>query len=329
MSGGYEKFFQDARKASGLSKGTPSPKKEKAPQFQMKPEGRPMTPEDRVRAELTMRLKQKKQQALRKRQKFPLYPVACATAALIMSVAGFQNFDAFEQVFDRTIGRLEIGIFGQASAAGNSSGRSPANAGASAGATAAGPAKAAGPGGVQAEKSAGTLPVAKPVEPPNVKQWTAEELSFFSKLNERKQELDLREAELVKLEEELQKRKLELDQKLKQLESMRTEISQTLKSRVANDQEKVDKLVQFYSNMKPQQASVIIESLNEDLAVEVLDKMKKKNAADILNLMDAKKARRLSELLTGYQRTPSAAKAAIFDESSAQDAQDKERRAEN
>jgi flagellar motility protein MotE (MotC chaperone) len=283
-----------------------------------------MTPEDRVRTELALRIKRKKQQALRKRQKFPLYPVACATAALIMSVVGYQNFAAFEEIFDKTLGRIEIGIFGQASASGK-----PAEAPRPGASAAAGPAKAAESIAGQAEKSAGTLPVAKPVETPNVKQWTTEEVSFFSKLNERKQELDLREAELVKLEEELQKRKAELDQKLKQLESMRAEISQTLKTRVSNDQEKVDKLVQFYSNMKPQQASAIIESLNEDLAVEVLDKMKKKNAADILNLMDAKKARRLSELLTGYQRTPSAASAAIVEESSAQDAQDKERRAEN
>jgi len=41
------------------------------------------------------------------------------------------------------------------------------------------------------------------------------------------------------------------------------------------------------------------------LAVEVLEKMKKKNAAEILDMMDAKKARRLSELLAGYQKTAS------------------------
>jgi flagellar motility protein MotE (MotC chaperone) len=43
--------------------------------------------------------------------------------------------------------------------------------------------------------------------------------------------------------------------------------------------------------------------LNEDLAVEILDKLKKKSAAEILDMMTAKKARRLSELLTGYQRS--------------------------
>ena len=142
-----------------------------------------------------------------------------------------------------------------------------------------------------------------------MKSWSTDELSFFNKLNDRKKELDLREAELAKLEEELQKQKAELDDKIKQLETMRGDISKTLKTRVAVDQEKVEKLVQFYSTMKPPQAAKVIESLNEDLAVEVMDKMKKKNAAEIMNALDAKKARRLSELLTGYERTPSSTSA--------------------
>jgi len=32
--------------------------------------------------------------------------------------------------------------------------------------------------------------------------------------------------------------------------------------------------------------------------------MKKKSAAEIMDALDSKKARRLSELLTGYERTP-------------------------
>ncbi len=135
----------------------------------------------------------------------------------------------------------------------------------------------------------------------DVRQWTEEELSFFEKLNERKEALDRREAELAKLEEELQRQKGELDQKIKKLEAMRAEISETLKERVVQDQEKVAKLVDFYSNMKPSQAAKVIENLNEDLAVAVLDRMKKKNAADILNMMSSEKAKALSEMLTGYR----------------------------
>ena len=90
--------------------------------------------------------------------------------------------------------------------------------------------------------------------------WTPEELSFFNKMNERKKELDQREAELNKLDEELQKQKLALDEKIKQLDQTRAEISSTLKTRVATDQAKIDKLVDFYSTMKPEQAAKVIET---------------------------------------------------------------------
>lgn len=143
----------------------------------------------------------------------------------------------------------------------------------------------------------------------DLRQWTTEELSFFKRLNERKMELDRREAELAKLEEELQSQRVGIEEKIKQLEATRAEISATLKGRVEHDQEKVAKLVDVYSNMKPASASRVIESLNEDLAVSILDKMKKKNAAEVLNMMSAAKARKLSEMLTGYRQPASAEKA--------------------
>lgn len=209
-------------------------------------------------------------------------------------------------VVDEWLGKVEISAFGQATAA------EPAQANEAKAA----PGKASSPGKEEKlaagptekkEKSAETKIGEKTVETPSTKGWTAEEMSFFSKLSERKKELDLREIELGKLEEELQRRKAELDEKIKTLEAMRVDISKTLKTRVAEDQQKVDKLVQVYSSMKAQQAAKVIESLNEDLAVEILEKLKKKNAAEILDMMNAKKARRLSELLTGYQRSTASA----------------------
>jgi flagellar motility protein MotE (MotC chaperone) len=104
------------------------------------------------------------------------------------------------------------------------------------------------------------------------------------------------------LEEELQRQKVELDKRIQQLEGVRRDIASILKDRVEVDQQKVDKLVDLYSNMKPKQAADVMSSLNEDLAVEILSKMKKKNAAEIMNLLPPEKARILSEKYTGYQQ---------------------------
>lgn len=154
----------------------------------------------------------------------------------------------------------------------------------------------------KAEKAAASTPAANPDKGPETNAQSSEDISHFEKLKQRKEELDMREKELVELEEELQKQKVELDKRIQQLEEMRGQIAQVLKERVEVDQEKVNKLVELYSNMKPKQAADVIGTINEDLAVEVLAKMKKKSAAEIMNLLPPEKARVLSEKYTGYRR---------------------------
>jgi flagellar motility protein MotE (MotC chaperone) len=132
--------------------------------------------------------------------------------------------------------------------------------------------------------------------------WTDEEIALFKNLDERKKTLDGKEAELAKLDEELQKQKKELDDRLKALDQMRQKIAAQLEERVQTDQDKVDKLVALYSNMKPQSAAKVLQDLNEELVVDILGKMKQKNAAEIMNLLAPEKAQRLSEKFAGYKR---------------------------
>ena len=156
--------------------------------------------------------------------------------------------------------------------------------------------------GNKAEDNAGEKNKNGDLNAASLRNWTDEELSHFSKLKVRKLQLDKREEQLGKLEEELHKQKLEIEGRIKKLEKLRGQISRVLKERVDVDQAKVKKLVEFYSNMKPQQAAKIIETIDEDLAVEILGQMKKKNAASIMNLLNSGKAQILSEKFAGYKR---------------------------
>jgi flagellar motility protein MotE (MotC chaperone) len=140
------------------------------------------------------------------------------------------------------------------------------------------------------------------VKAPDAKSWSEEDISYFSKLNDRKQQLDLREKELEELEQELNKQRVEVESRIQYLETVRRDIAGVLKDRVEVDQEKVMKLVEFYSNMKPAQAAQIISNLNEDLAIGVLSNMKKKNAAEIMNMLEPTKAQALSEKFAGYTK---------------------------
>ena len=86
------------------------------------------------------------------------------------------------------------------------------------------------------------------------------------------------------------------------MDETRTGISNMLQERSTQDAEKVETLVQVYSNMKPSNAAKVLESLDEDLAVEIIGRMKKKNAAEVLNLMKPEKAQVFSEKFAGYRK---------------------------
>lgn len=130
---------------------------------------------------------------------------------------------------------------------------------------------------------------------------STDETDFLFKLSERKKELDQREEYLNKKADEVTKQKEEIEAKLSQLEDYRNRISTLLKDRISSDSGKIETLVQVYSNMKPAQAAKVFETMDEDLVIEILGRMKKKNAADILNLVKIEKAQVLAEKYAGYR----------------------------
>lgn len=275
-----------------------------------------MTAEQQVLRHLAEQANEKRRAKRQKRRPPPVFATVLLIVAFAAGITGAMMPNAFDSVPTSISGslsqslsgviptevivqlrRLNIGFLGQAKA----QTQKPAKAAAAA-KSAAPPAESSQVGNPESAAAEGSKTAEKNLD---LRQWSAEELSFFKRLNERKLELDRREAELAKLEEELQTQRVGIEEKIKQLEATRSEISATLKGRVEQDQEKVAKLVDVYSNMKPVSASRVIESLNEDLAVTILDKMKKKNAAEILNMMSSAKARKLSEMLTGYRQPAS------------------------
>ncbi|MDZ4084738.1 MAG: hypothetical protein U1E10_17480 [Bdellovibrionales bacterium] len=295
---GYDKFFQEAKKAGA------KPMTSQTARSASSQAGKSKSPEDMVREHLANRIqtrrREKRATSDKRSQQAPVFAILLLICALGAGATGYfypESLDDLElPTVSTLLPSLKIGFFGSAAAATgkkSEAAKAPESE------------KVAASDAATKSTSTGTSTGEKAEAVVDVKAWTPEELSFFKKLNERKAELDRREAEVAKLEEELQKQRDGIEERIKQLEAMRKQISETLKGRVEQDQEKVAKLVDVYSNMKPSQASRVIETLNEDLAVTILDKMKKKNAAEILNTMSAGKARKLSEMLTGYRQPAS------------------------
>lgn len=280
----YEEFFNTAKEATYGTPGagetvdrvrfSTKPKQKAQPAKASAPAFKKQSEDERIRQALRVKRKRK--------TPFPWKAVAGLSVSLFIAGLYFINPEGFE----KALNKIEIKAMGTADAEEKPAEKSK---------------------GVSAEKEKAAAKTEKsaPAKGGEEKSAVSEDMNQYDKLRQRKEELDQREKELTELEEELQKQKVELDKRLTQLEEMRGQIAQTLKDRVEVDQEKVTKLVDLYSNMKPKQAADIIGSINEELAVEVLAKMKKKNAAEIMNLLPQDKAKVLSEKYTGYRRISS------------------------
>lgn len=271
MKSGYDQFFKNARKVAdenGSGKaGMKFHKNPSAPRLHLD-----LASED-IEQQIRRRMKMTAPKKRKKRTSVPWKMMGVSFMGLLLALWGFQNHEEVE----RLVKRIEFQMTGEAIAENT-------------------PAK---PVAAAAAADAKIDPAAEQKTSANM---TAEDLDHLTKLNDRKKELDAREEELGRQEVELQTQKTELDKRLKELEEMRGKISSMLEERVKADDQKIDTLVQMYSNMKAPQAAKVFETMDEDLVVELLGRMKKKNAADIMNLLKPEKAQIISEKYAGYKR---------------------------
>lgn len=223
-------------------------------------------------------------QAKKNRRPFRKFPVAQFAIFIFCGLGLFLAIENFDQI-ESTLKKVEIGL-GVAQAE-----TVPASATAP---TEAAPAVAAVPGTV----TSGTVRVE-----------AEDDSDYIYKLTERKRVLDAREEELNKKAAEIEAQKVIVEKKISELEEYRTKISAMLQDRIKADDGKVDTLVQVYTNMKPNQAAKIFETMDEDLVIDILSRMKKKSAAEILNLIKTEKAQAFAEKYAGYRLPTSLPKA--------------------
>ncbi len=287
MKTGYDQFFKKAATAQKPSKLQPKLQKPPAGAARSAPKlsapkisassatGTRMTSQ-----QMAQQLRNQMAPKKRVSRPFPWKMISTSIVGLAITGFGLQNLEKVEKYFKR----IEITVLGEALAEEAKADTKKDE-------------KAQKLDSNSAEKkdAAGEKTEAK-------RDFTPEEVNHFAKLNDRKRELDAKESELGKMEAELASQKVELEKRIQELESTRKNISQILEQRVQADDKKVTTLVEMYSNMKPQQAAKIFETLDEDLAVEILGRMKKKNAAEVMNLMKAEKAQVFSEKYAGYKR---------------------------
>lgn len=149
-----------------------------------------------------------------------------------------------------------------------------------------------GPGTALAQQAPAANPAAAPA-----KAAPAAATPDAQALLKRQDELDQREQALKALETDLNTRVA----KLKEMESS---IKQMLEEAKGVKDQKLKHLIDVYSNMNAKQAAKVLETLDNTIAVKILAGMRGRQAGDILNNMEAKKAAGLTEMLTKLQLPP-------------------------
>ncbi len=113
----------------------------------------------------------------------------------------------------------------------------------------------------------------------------------YAKLGERETKIDSREMQLKTLE-------AEVDKKLAAMQQLRNELVKLLDRKEDTEGERIGELSKIYEKMNPQKAAVLIQSLDHQLAVDLLLGIKKKTAGKILDNIDAITATELSKAFT-------------------------------
>jgi flagellar motility protein MotE (MotC chaperone) len=140
---------------------------------------------------------------------------------------------------------------------------------------------------------------------------SASEMEMLQSLSQRRGEIEAKEKtinERILLLEATEKRvnsKIEeLANVQKQIEALKVEIQQISASYKKEEDEKVQSLVRIYETMKPKEAAVIFDQLDNTILIQVLSKMKEAKSAIIMANMNPVKTRVVTALLLEHKKLP-------------------------
>jgi flagellar motility protein MotE (MotC chaperone) len=95
-----------------------------------------------------------------------------------------------------------------------------------------------------------------------------------------------------------------LDKRAQQLEAKTEEYKQWLQRRDEFSRKAHEKLVGFYSRMRPDAAALQLASLDEEMAAAVVTKLETKVASQIMGEMDPERAAKIATIISGAAKIP-------------------------
>ncbi|MBL8642863.1 MAG: hypothetical protein JNK21_02935 [Rhodospirillaceae bacterium] len=138
----------------------------------------------------------------------------------------------------------------------------------------------------------------------NPSDLTKSEIETLQRLAERRQIIETRERELQQKESLVKAAEQRLDEKIAQMQEIEKQLQGLVQQYDAKKKTEIEQLVKIYTAMKPKDAARIFDDLDMSILVPVVTSMKEAKVAPILSLMQADKARQLTEEMSTRRKLP-------------------------
>jgi flagellar motility protein MotE (MotC chaperone) len=134
---------------------------------------------------------------------------------------------------------------------------------------------------------------------------TGAERAILERLQQRRKELDTRARELDLRESLIQSAEKRMDSQLTEIKDTEARIKTETQQKNEAENARLKGLITMYENMKPRDAAKIFNGLDDGVLVEVASKINPRTMSEILALMQADVAQRLTvELASKAQQAP-------------------------
>lgn len=144
-----------------------------------------------------------------------------------------------------------------------------------------------------------TAPEAQPEASPEAMEETVLPESRPAGMDESDwQVLKRREEELAAKQRSLTALEASLDAKIEEMEALQVRLNALLDEARNVKDERLQKLIKAYGNMKAKSAAAVLETMDSGLAVKILAGLQGRQAGEILGFIEPRKAAQLSEALT-------------------------------
>ncbi len=155
--------------------------------------------------------------------------------------------------------------------------------------------------------AAGTAPADQPDDGGGIPEYTKAEMQVLQALSGRREMLERRGADLDRREALLTAAEQRIEAKVQELKQLQSAMESLIRRYDEEEDARKKSLVKIFETMKPAEAARIFEQMDLPILIDILDRMKERNAAPVLAQMHPARAKQVTaELARRRQPEPPA-----------------------